>query len=111
MLLTVKQATTRGQKLLKRMKGKGWKLCVHKNNGWHYNVWNGPIAVYSSPDRTFWCLMGTEIDCKGVAAGDMAWSDNFHNKDPNVVVRHTVRLARRVAAEYDKAVKRVEAIL
>lgn len=30
---TEKQAITKGQKLLKKMKGKGWKLRVHENIG------------------------------------------------------------------------------
>jgi len=110
LMMTENQARTKGKKLLKKMKGKGWKLHVYENIDWHYNVWNGPIAVYENNGEC-WCLMGTEPDCKGVGMGHMAWSDNFHSKDPNVVVRHQVRLARKVADGYDTAVKRIEAVL
>ena len=46
-MMNKQEAEERGQALLKRMKGKGWKLRVHENIGWHYNVWNGPAAVYA----------------------------------------------------------------
>ena len=108
--MTKREATARGKKLLKKMKGKGWKLRVHENIGWHFNVWNGPIAVHDSGDGIYWCLMGTAADCLGVACGHMDWSDNFHNKDPNKVVEHQVRIARKVVDGMGAVIELVEAI-
>ena len=107
---TKQEAEREGKKLLKRMKGKGWKLRVHENIGWHYNVWNGPAAVYPSVDGMFHCLLA-DRDCEGTGCGNNNWTTNFHSKDPNEVVEHEVASARAFLKQCNRQLQYIEEAL
>ena len=109
-----KEATERGTRLLKRMKGKGWKLRVYENMGWWYTVYNGPITVCEHTPGRFSTLMLEKVPsdtfCGGV--GSHLWySETRTFKDPNRAVKYQVKLARKRANVILDAVEYVEAIV
>lgn len=95
--MTQRNAEIEGNKLLKRMKGKGWKLDVWENGGWHYRVylpvgvWN--LSVYTSPFREetkYYTLLG-----KGGSGGEVYWgARGLEFIDPNEAVRVQMDLVR-----------------
>jgi len=102
-------AEKEGKALLKRMKGKGWKLKVWENIGWWYRVHNGPVAVYPTTKDRFFCLLNDNVK---VACGGLAtWTDDFRSKDPNRAVSHQVKFAREVLDRMEKAVCYVEGVI
>lgn len=93
--LTKKEATRRGKAMLRLMKTKGWRLCIHENMGWHYCLRCGSMAVYESrDDRGLWysTLAGTTIPAPG---GYPPWTDSKHFKDPNRAVAHQLFMMQR----------------
>jgi hypothetical protein len=107
---TKAQAEKAGKKLLKRLKGKGWKLRVWENIGWHYSARNGPINVYEShTEGMYSCLLSDRLD--DPIGGSALWTTEFRNKDPNKVVAHEVKAARKQLNEIIDAVSFVERIV
>jgi hypothetical protein len=111
-MLTKKEAEKKGRALLKLMKGKGWKLRVHENLGWHYNVWNGPAAVYPSGANNgkFFCLLSNR-DCGGTGAGVAAWTTKGSYKDPNRAVEKEVESAQEYADEINESLEYIRGVL
>jgi hypothetical protein len=110
--MTKQAATKAGKALLARMNGKGWKLRVWENFGWHYAVNLGPINVFpeggiSDPvGARFHILMNDRgNDSTG---GSYQWLVRRHFKDPNAAVRAQLRLARKRADEINRLVTKVE---
>lgn len=105
-------ARAAGAALLKRMRGRGWKLHVWENLGWHYSVHSGAISVHVSRRLggvpTYWALMSDSLPARGGVAcsGAMIWSDPNHEQfaDPNRAVRHQLRLAQVVVASLTRTV-------
>ena len=103
---TKAQATKEGKALLKKMKGKGWKLNVWETMGWHYCVHLDHISVWANTYRVgtlYSCLMG---NCWN--SGRLEWCDTFHSKDPNKAVAHMVRMARANVVDLDEIVTKTE---
>lgn len=79
--------------------GKGWKICVWENLGWHVCLKRGTISVSPGYHRngkpTYFALMS---DRKGEATGGaMIWHNDHPNFDtPSEAVIHQVQLARKV---------------
>jgi len=48
---TKAEATVAGKTLLRQLKGKGWKLDVWENLGWHYRARNGALTVWPYAHR------------------------------------------------------------
>jgi hypothetical protein len=107
---TEQEARREGRKLLKRMKGKGWKLRVWENLGWHFCVWNGPAAVYPSINGKFHCLLA-DHDCKGTGAGHGEWTTTESFADPNKAVACELASAESVVQKYIKALKYIKGVL
>lgn len=103
------QAYRRGRALLKRMKGKGWKLYVHENLGWFYSVYNGNLSVSPGYDNKppYSCLLSDTDKYRFI--GSYIWIDPYHSKDPNKVVEHQLRTARTEVNKLDAIVKDLEA--
>jgi len=106
---TKKEAKAAGKKLLKKMKGKGWKLRVWENMGWHYCVHNGGLSVYPcrSKGMTKFHAMLSE-DC----FSDLGiWSFGFYaSVDPNKAVQNKIKDARKVVNELNSVVVTAEGI-
>ena len=101
---TKKEATSLGRKLVKKLDGKGWRLRVHENLGWHYNVWKGPISINASFNprgkKTTYSVLISSSDERPPVGGLVLWTSNdtsrASHKDPNVAVRRAVKYARLV---------------
>lgn len=113
--MTKREAERAGNKLLKMMKGKGWKLRVWENIGWHYEAYNPPLSVYSSHvtrngNQHYHCLMSCDLKEAHFGAG--IWSTRGQtSKNPNVVVRKQIKKAREVVDQYMAAVEHAEEIM
>lgn len=97
-------ARAAGMKLLRRMKGKGWRLRVHENIGWHYSVYRGPLQLFPSGPRHFFCLLSGNPTDRPAMGGDGIWIDRGVYTDPNKAVDGQIRLARAVIARLTRAV-------
>ena len=53
------EANSKAKKLLARMSGKGWKILVHENLGWFYQVRTNHLQVQEYAGR-FLCLVSPE---------------------------------------------------
>lgn len=93
------EANRKGNALLKKLKGHGWRLNVWENLGWHYSVElgdakRGGISVRCGDDGKFWCLIGNTPDY-----GNYQWSHGHHSyRDPNRAVNHALNTAKRAVA-------------
>jgi hypothetical protein len=98
-----------GRNLLKKMKGKGWRLRVWENIGWHYCVINGPVQVYplSSSHTEYHCLVSSNSVSRG-GCGIWTSPKNISFDDPNTAVRTEVENAKRVVTQLVNAVKEAE---
>jgi len=106
-MLTRIEATKEGEALLKRMKGNGWKLRVHENGGWHYNVTNGPLYVApSAADGKFFCLLSDKPDQPGWGAA--IWTTRHTDEDPNLAVQHELKEARKVVKRINEVIQVAE---
>ncbi len=107
---TKKQAEAAGAKLLKKLKGKGWKIRVWENLGWHCAAHNGALTVhYDSRDGTHSCLLSDRVNDHG--AGQGYWTENYYPKDPNKAVARQMKLAREFITKLDRVVGAVESRL
>lgn len=110
--MTNVEATKRGKALLKRVKGRGWKLDVWENLGWHYAVRNGPLTVYAdryTKDRSmrYSTLLGGEP--KDRHCGSLNWSPPSKGyRDPNRAVRAQLKAARAYVNQVDALVTDLE---
>lgn len=120
MSLIKEEAERLGNKLLKKMKGKGWKLRVHENLGWWFNVYNKNLSVSSNDaykqkksEKTYYsCLMSDNINDH--SSGAMIWTERGgkgYYTDPNKAVEYQVKLARKIVDELNKAVEAAEKII
>lgn len=105
-MLSKSEARRRGEALLKKLDGDGWKLRLWENLGWHASVFRGPLTVYVdsySSRESYSCLLGAEVD-EDVSGGELFWTDTFQHRDPNVVVRHQLKVAREFVRRCQDAI-------
>ena len=97
----------RGAKALRRkLKGKGWKIDVWENMGWHYCLTLGPLKVCKNGwHNTHTTLMSATEDCAG---GSYLWLVQGSFKDPNGAVRAQINKARQTVDRLNALVKSVE---
>ncbi len=81
--MTKHEATENGKKLLARMTGRGWKLRVWENLGWHYSVVNGDLGIYPGEYTGYYSFLS--VGGKG-SMGAVGWGTADH-RDPNKLVR------------------------
>ena len=98
---TEKQALSLGNKLLNRMKGKGWKLTVWENIGWYYKVSLGNICVHSS-GRCYSTLLAKNKEFEG--CGEMFWSNDRCFTDPNEAVKYQMKIAQEFVDQCQKSI-------
>jgi hypothetical protein len=107
---TKQQAQNKGKALLRKMKGKGWKLRIWENLGWHYEVSLGGLTVspfeISGKKERYHALLSAG-DYAGT--GEIFWTDvGFYSTDPNKVVKHQLKIARDFINKCNKAIKQIE---
>ena len=110
-MMTKKEATAAGKALLKQLEGKGWRLRVHENCGWHFAVVNDYMSVYRSGiDGMYSTLLSTQLErCSG--AGEVYWTDELSFSDTNEAVAHQLELARQHLAKVQTVVTYLEKAL
>lgn len=107
---TKAQAEEAAKSLIKKMNGKGWKLRMWQNIGWHYEIRNGPIAVSPCyPEGKFSCKLSDSLEDS--YGGSLIWANNFSSKDPNKAVMHEIKNARKELNLIIDAVRFVENIM
>lgn len=86
-------ATARGKKLLKKMKGGPWKLCVWENLGWHFCVecFNGALTVRES-DGKYRTLLASPGSAH---SGSYDWRSDGSYIDPNKAVAAQMAIAKQ----------------
>lgn len=94
--------------LLARLRGRGWKIRVWENAGWHYCVHGNGLTVLpcgAYPGKYYAMLSSTDS-----GGGDAEWTDNNAGpfKDPNRAVRHCLDAAISVVSLKIIAVVRAE---
>lgn len=89
------QAQRKARILLGKLKGKGWRIRVHENIGWHFSVENDRISVWES-DGKYRALLRPHYTHFGRA--------NFRNRNPNIVVRQVIQEAEASVLEEMKIV-------
>jgi hypothetical protein len=72
---TKKQTIAAGNKALKTLpnKGKGWRLRVWENLGWHFNLQRGYASISESFGGEYYCLITDDPSHLGSGCG--AWHD------------------------------------
>lgn len=85
-----RQAKAFGKKILPTLKGKGWKMRVWENLGWHVKWCLGRINLHVHDYRggdgpEYSCLVSSDDDGCGGAG---IWTTDFHSTDPNKAIEH-----------------------
>jgi hypothetical protein len=101
---TKTEAIREGKRLLRLLKGEGWKLRVHENLGWHYAATNElhALEVYPCSTDGWFCLPIPSYS--GLCDIKTCYSD------PNAAVRGTMRSVAEEVAEYTEIGRRVSSI-
>lgn len=97
-------AIKKGTQLLNRMEGKGWRLRVHENLGWHYRVTSGPLYVGENGDGTCWAMVSDDPKTAGSGLG-MWTTKDIRTKDPNKAARAALKAAKVVVDRLNEVVK------
>ena len=113
---TKDKATAAALALQKRMTSKGWQIDVWENIGWHYSLYNGPIALHPGFNDRYFTLMSEQLPAPGQRpSGSIHWSQRPFFRDPNKAVRDQVKAARAYLdsrlAEITAVVEAAEAIV
>lgn len=94
-VLTEIEATRAAKKLLSRMEGRGWKIRVWENIGWHYAVETSMLSVrvypYHSARSRFCCMLKPHYTLFGAVQ---------YARDPNHAVESCLAVARDSLGEY-----------
>jgi hypothetical protein len=101
--MTKIEATKAGKVLLKKL-GKGWRLRVWENHGWHYSATRGPIAVHTHGAEYF-ALIDSDPKCAG--GGLAAWStcDDRTYRDPRLAVKKAIAPVIKYVAQLNEVVR------
>lgn len=97
-------AQRNAKRLLRKLKGKGWRIDVWENLGWHFRLLLGPLQI-TERDGQYWTLMSDTPESGG---GSYLWATQTESSDPNRAVRLQVRKAREKVEQLHSLVKGVE---
>jgi hypothetical protein len=98
-----KEAAIAASKLVKRLRGKGWKTYVFENMGWFASAVNRNIRVSVNPDGEYHCLMNDHSKHK--YSGSCLWTPASNaGTDPNVLVMTQISIAANVVERLCKVV-------
>ena len=98
------EATTAAAALLQRMTGSGWDLRVWENQGWHFELRNGPLQLYKHGDR-YSCLLGSEVPPTG---GEHFWEVEKRYCNPGAAIIAQLRVAREFLDRLNTLVSALE---
>jgi hypothetical protein len=101
-------AIKKGNALLKRMKGTGWKLKTWKNVVWHYCVQNGELTIRQQTNpEVFYSFLASKKEDEN-DGGARIWADRNSGKDPNELVERQLLLTKKVAEGYLDIISDIE---
>jgi len=92
---TKASATAAGKAAQAKLPGKDWKLTVWENLGWHWNLQQGPLLLFShlyKGKERFSTMF--HRDCTGT--GDMRYSSDRSFPTPLAAVRYQLKLVREI---------------
>ncbi len=101
--MTKQTATERAKKLQARLNkstGGKWKIRVHDNLGWHFNVYTATISVSQYGAKEYSCLIGNG---KYQFAGEGIWSIDNTSTTPEECIRKQLEEVRDVVMKYERA--------
>lgn len=108
-----REAQAFGRKIKKKLKGKGWKIRVWENLGWHVAWHLGRVSLYPSQYSDgpvkYHTLISDNDDSLG--SGACMWTRNNYSEDPNEVVRQDLQYCLEVASDAIRGLKDVQKIL
>jgi hypothetical protein len=92
---TKAEATKAAKKVLKLMRGKGWKIQVWDNIDWHFHVGSGPVMVCMSDSpaedkKKYWSMVNSDPDSFGPGLGMWTNGSIEHFADPNDAAKDAV---------------------
>lgn len=98
-------AVRKANKLVKMLKGEGWKPRVWENCGWHFMAHSGTVQVYDgrfmNGPQVYHCMISDHSDFPGLMGGSSLWTSRsaFLHKDPNKVVARAFKQACEATKE------------
>lgn len=100
---TEMEATSKAVALVNRMHGKGWRIRVWENIGWHYAVVTDYLSVreYTDKKGTYYSIFMDRYKNTGTGRGDWV-IDN--DTDPNRLVRRQLQRAADNVADLAEVV-------
>lgn len=105
--MTKEMATERANKLKNRLDiktGGKWKIRVHENAGWHFNVYCGTVSVTQYEPKRYTCLIS---DGEYAGTGCGIWTlDDTSAPTPEECVRKNLEYASKVISEYNIALSK-----
>lgn len=103
---TKKLAVRTAAAVIATMDSKGWRARVWENDGWHWSIFKGAIAVHEGSNGKFFTLLASEIPEPGdpPGGGAMLWSGGGSFSDPNEAVKDQLARACRVLTKLAAAV-------
>lgn len=106
--MTKESATERAKKLQARLNkstGSKWKIRVHENLGWHFNVYAATISVRQYGPKKYSCLVS---DGEYEDIGEGIWSINNNASTPEESIMIQMAEVRTVVAKYRIALDNCE---
>ena len=101
--MTKAQAQSLGRRTRDKMRGKGWKVHVWDNIGWHIKIYKGSIAIYVNDGirRTYMPAFDRYCGDRIPSGTRVEFSvDETSFTDPNDAVQAQMHKAVTVAAKY-----------
>jgi hypothetical protein len=92
------EARAFGRRIKKTLKGKGWKMSVWNNLGWHVHWTLGRLTLTVSFFRgeTKYSTLISDVK-EEPGSGASHWARSFSHKDPNVVVQKDLKYVMGIA--------------
>lgn len=109
--MTKQTATERAKKLQARLNkstGGKWKIKVHENLGWHFNVSAATISVSQYSANQYSCLIG---DGEYEGAGEGTWTIENTSNTPEECIMKQMEKVRIVVAKYRIALDNCEDVI
>jgi hypothetical protein len=111
-------AQAAGLAVKERLAGRGWKVRVWENLGWHWALHKGPLQIYPAAYRsgrgllTALCAAAWPDPGGHPSGGSSRWFLKKGRRDPNAVVRDQVKECRKYiedeVAELTEFLRRLE---
>lgn len=103
---TKEEAERLGRRVLKRLKGKGWRVDVWHNLHWCVAWRNNGVDLHPCDDKRYFHAL--VCSTHGGSGGLACWTGDDRFTDPNKAVAYALKNARSYVDSLDSVVKRYE---